>query len=263
MKKGPVPQPWLLTFEEVRRRYEGREALSALATACGLRNYGTIAKRLREAGVEIRRRGAPPGRMPSCREKGLLHLDPEEIRRLAASGLSAAEMSQQFGCSSEPVRRMMVRHDIARLPSKARTAHNVFWRGGYHVDKHGYILVRRPQHIAASRAGYVRGHRLVKEAILGRVLTDKEVVDHRDGDTSNNDPENLVLYQTNGMHLRATRTGRLKLPANQREKLRREAVRRACQRVETILAVSKSDAGQLPLWWPHPSTEPRINRQHP
>jgi hypothetical protein len=45
-------------------------------------------------------------------------------------------------------------------------------------------------------------HRAVMEKILDRKLTEKEVVHHKDGNKSNNSPENLELYASNGDHLR-------------------------------------------------------------
>lgn len=41
--------------------------------------------------------------------------------------------------------------------------------------------------------GYVYAHRLVMEKLLGRQLTDDEVIHHRDHNPLNNDPANLLL----------------------------------------------------------------------
>lgn len=82
------------------------------------------------------------------------------------------------------------------------------WTGGRNVDKSGYILVYQPDHPHATKAGYVREHRLVAERVLGRYLTRTEVVHHADDDPSNNDPGNLVVYDTNGLHLSDTLAGR-------------------------------------------------------
>jgi hypothetical protein len=78
----------------------------------------------------------------------------------------------------------------------------------------GYVLIYRPDHPYANKAGYVREHRLVMEGKLGRYLTPTEVVHHKpisEGGTGRRDDnreENLVLYAANADHLRAELTGR-------------------------------------------------------
>lgn len=254
---GRPRAPWALSREDVFRRYQAGESAVDLAQACGLRGYHPILRELREAGIPIRPRGARPGTVPAHIEARMLHLNPDQVRTLAAEGLSTQEIGERLGCSEEPVRELMVSLGIPRLPGKARPGRNAFWRGGYSVDKHGYILVRRPEHPQASRAGYVRAHRLVMESKIGRPLTRREVVDHCNGDTSDNDPANLELYPSNADHLHATLSRSSRLSAEQREARRREAVQRARRRVAAILAESGTDADRSPSWWPRPSTAPR------
>jgi hypothetical protein len=50
-------------------------------------------------------------------------------------------------------------------------------------------------------------HRLVLEQTLGRYLLPEEVVDHIDGLTLHNAPENLRLFSSNAAHLSATKAG--------------------------------------------------------
>lgn len=187
----------------------------------------TAAKRLREAGVRVRGKGRPVVPVPEA-----------DLRAWAAQGLSTAEMSERSAASEETIRRALVRHGIDRLPAKARTERNGFWNGGLVVDKSGYILARRPSHPNRTKAGYVRLHRLVMERHLGRFLETPEVVDHLDGDTSDNRIQNLVLYASNAEHLRATLRGRHlmseRLTPAERAQQRRAAVQRARDRVEAI-----------------------------
>lgn len=171
-------------------------------------------------------------------------VDEGILRQLAAAGLSTSEIGSAMGVSEETARRRMVKLGIPRLPARARPERNAFWRGGYSVDEEGYILVKVPDHPQATASGYVRMHRLVMERVLGRHLIPGEVVDHKNRDTSDNDPANLVLYLSNADHLRATVTGTRHLPAAERERLRLAAVQRARQRVAAILA--ESGSGALP-----------------
>lgn len=78
---------------------------------------------------------------------------------------------------------------------------NPHWKNGRKVDTKGYILIHTPDHPYANNSGYVREHRLVMEELLGRYLTEEEVVHHYDEIKDNNKPENLKLFPSNEKHL--------------------------------------------------------------
>ncbi len=57
-----------------------------------------------------------------------------------------------------------------------------------------------------NKAGYKtrygqREHRCVMETMIGRPLTDEEVVHHRNNKPSDNRPENLLLFSNNAEHM--------------------------------------------------------------
>lgn len=226
---------WQISFSEVTARYQNGETLVQIAEAAGV-TWGAIRYQLKRQGIPLRQKGwhRPP-----------LNLSSDVLRDLRDRELSTREMAAELGCSDESVRKWMIHHNIPRLAPKARPEKNVFWRGGYIVDKHGYLLRKSPDHPRRSRNGYVRVHRLVMEDHLDRYLTPREVVDHRDGDTSNNRLSNLTLYPTNADHLAATLAGRKKLPPEQREALRQASVQRALARLEAILAGIENDGDPL------------------
>src|ERR1700693_2229513 len=56
-----------------------------------------------------------------------------------------------------------------------------------------YKLIHAPEHPFSTSKGYVREHRLVMEAKLGRYLQKDEIVHHIDGNTLNNDINNFEL----------------------------------------------------------------------
>lgn len=69
----------------------------------------------------------------------------------------------------------------------------------------GYLKVWEPGHPAA-RANWVLEHRLVVEKVIGRYLDTKEHIHHKDGNKTNNHPDNLEIMSHND-HSRLT-TGR-------------------------------------------------------
>jgi len=71
------------------------------------------------------------------------------------------------------------------------------WKGGKFKDSHGYILMYKPDHPSTFNGGYILGHRLVMEKILGRYLKPSEIVHHKNGIRDDNRPENLILTVKN------------------------------------------------------------------
>ena len=62
------------------------------------------------------------------------------------------------------------------------------------MDGDGYIRVYAPDHPRVMADGYVLEHRLLLEEHLGRYLTEKETVNHRNGIRSQNQIGNLELW---------------------------------------------------------------------
>lgn len=84
---------------------------------------------------------------------------------------------------------------------------NPAWKGGVtyfktHGNYQGVRYVRCPPEFAsmARKDGYVMEHRLVVARALGRPLLRSEVVHHLDHDPANNEPSNLLLFDSNRAH---------------------------------------------------------------
>lgn len=71
--------------------------------------------------------------------------------------------------------------------------------GAKHMQK-GYVVVHRPDHPMANKAGKLFEHRLVMAEHLGRMLDPSEVVHHKDGNRSNNAIDNLELLSGHKEH---------------------------------------------------------------
>jgi hypothetical protein len=237
-------KPVGVPLDELRSRYLAGENLRDLAEEAGV-DYHTIGRRLAKMGVQLRGMAKTEQTRRKLSAAKRIDLPEDRLRELHGRRMSCREMAEDFGCCQEAIRDRLIELGLERLPAKARPEKNYFWQGGYAVDDDGYILEKCPDHPNATKAGYVRQHRLVMEKVLGRYLTPLEVVDHKNRDTSDNEPPNLKLYATNADHLAATLTG-VKLPPEERERLKQEAVLRARQRVAAILAASGNGAGQSP-----------------
>jgi hypothetical protein len=114
-----------------------------------------------------------------------------------------------LGVSEDWVQRACKRLRLAtqRTGPRAGAGHPE-WRGGKTLLK-GYVMVWNPDHPNATKHGYVAEHRLVAEQILGRLLTRREVVHHKDGNPRNNHPSNLQVFDSNADHLRHELSGRI------------------------------------------------------
>lgn len=77
------------------------------------------------------------------------------------------------------------------------------------VNISGYLYVQSPKHPKCSKKGYVAEHRLIAEKIIGRYLTDDEVVHHINRIKTDNREENLQVM---------TKSEHIKLHQNERRR---------------------------------------------
>jgi hypothetical protein len=83
-----------------------------------------------------------------------------------------------------------------------RGSNNPNWRGGKTITQHGYVLIRVGcEHHLADVRGYAYEHRLVAEEKLERHLEEGEVIHHRNGNKTDNRPENIEVLPSIGHHL--------------------------------------------------------------
>ena len=64
----------------------------------------------------------------------------------------------------------------------------------------GYVLLYLPDHPRAMSNGCVYEHIVQAEKKLGRFLSDKEVVHHKDRNRTNNNLDNLMIFKTTKDH---------------------------------------------------------------
>jgi hypothetical protein len=121
------------------------------------------------------------------------------------------------GCTEKYVQGVWVRYPEIPRPNQGppRGRDNPAYRFGKIIDHDGYVLISVPVDHFAARCSLGRKlisrktakaleHRVVMANHLGRDLSPNEVIDHIDGCTLNNLPENLRLFRSNKDHLKAT-----------------------------------------------------------
>lgn len=141
-------------------------------------------------------------------------MSQSRIRAINHAELSSKQIADMLGYTERYVRKVRQRLDLPRPGRGAQVGDkNHQFVAGRRIDFDGYALVSAPyDHPHARnrpnrRTKLIFEHRMVMEKILGRYLQPQEVVDHIDGLTLHNAPNNLRLFASNGDHLRATISG--------------------------------------------------------
>ena len=154
---------------------------------------------------------------PTGRKDSACSLNADILREMARDGASLAQMSARVGTNRTRLRDYLTRNGIeyVRHGQSYPGESNPSWRGGVMIENHNrdckkkYVLIHNPSHPYASSHGYVREHRLVMESMIGRYLAPEEVVHHKNGNTLDNNPDNLELFASNGEHLHHELSGRV------------------------------------------------------
>jgi transposase-like protein len=161
-----------------------------------------VLRALRDSDIEIR--SAKPPMTVS---------EKLEAKRLYESGMTFKEVAEATGRHLNTLIRVM----NAEFPEVVRSdmvgPGSPHFRGGIVTDSQGYkqewisaedpfFCMARKGRRAGAKHSYVPQHRVVMARKLGRPLLESETVHHKDGDKTNNAPENLQLRQgKHGKHV--------------------------------------------------------------
>lgn len=157
----------------------------------------------------------------------------EDMRRwYEEDGLTVQQIADKLGRHRVATNKVLRRNGVKmrRNGPKDGPLHPG-WKGGRHVNKDGYVELYTPDHPRAHKhTRYVLEHRLVMEQVIGRYLEPGEVVHHKNGDKTDNRPENLELFSTNAEHLAATLVGQCPNWTEDGKRRIEAGVRKAAQR---------------------------------
>lgn len=130
----------------------------------------------------------------------------EKIISLSCLLMTCKQIAERCDCSTVNVAKILSRRGYPPLFATGHCPRHVryglelgkTWNGGKYRND-GYVLVRAPWHPRAVK-GYVPEHIMVMERVLGRPVTDPEIVHHLNGIRDDNRPENLEVLRNRAAH---------------------------------------------------------------
>lgn len=138
-----------------------------------------------------------------------IHLDLELLKSLHDRDIQQREIARRLGVNRSTIERNLRALGLyAKRTGPKSGERHPGWRGGRR-NVAGYWYIYFPNHPFATKGHAVAEHRLIMEDILKRYVLPHEVVHHKDGNPTNNDPDNLALFRSNADHLRHELTGRV------------------------------------------------------
>lgn len=194
-----MPRTRSVTDEAIIARYQELKAAGKVAKELGI-GEATARRVLAKHGVE--RTGLTEYRATMGRPKtepyvGVYNGSKEEIKQLYEAGMSMRAIAARIGRSTRVVHKIISEAGLSRSYHGSGENHSQ-WTGGPIGDGNGYLKVWVSENdpLATMRdfQGYIKQHRYVMGQQLGRPLLNTEEVHHKNGDRTDNSPDNLELW---------------------------------------------------------------------
>ena len=157
--------------QELEQRIANGESVRMISKSMGI-NHKTLSCAMKAAGIRV------PTREESARFTWKNHKHPHIGKRGPESYIYGKHRSPE---------------SIEKTKRAISGPNNYHWSGGRKDQSGGYILAYAPDHPHRDKNGFVLEHRLVMERSIGRILSDNEIVHHKNGDKRDNRIENLQI----------------------------------------------------------------------
>lgn len=207
--RSGVEQSLLIHRDDINALFLSGSSVPYIADRFGV-EYTTLLPILKKWGIY-------KGRPASSNKKRALDSVKDKCIETYQEYPNIASLADKYGVSYKATRDALIAwgvyHPVAVRGGEGKRKHRWNktsggqarnWRGGKIAFGNGgqYIGVYIPTHPCATSSGYVAEHRLVIEGHLGRYLTRKEIVHHKNGVKTDNRLENLELVSDRGAHTR-------------------------------------------------------------
>lgn len=185
--RNPFPES---VQKQMAQQYAAGETADNIAERyCTTRKL--VSGAVRRHGGEMRRRGYESRAFTQDERRGAVHLWNK-----GATLLHVAAWLD----TSEPTASRILREEGCDTKRTREGCPNRTWKPSRRKAASGYVSVKvhpnDPMFVMCNDRDYVLEHRYVMAQTLGRPLADHETVHHRNGDRTDNRPENLELWKT-------------------------------------------------------------------